>query len=107
MSWNYPEFTWTEKQCTDPIDIKVKSKVFLPRRGLLASSPLGTALRSLVKMPGRAGRNRNKDPHFYWNNIASTKPEAQSLATSLGLDLPSNDADNRAGSTGNAGLMYV
>ena len=44
-------------------------------------------------MPGRAGRNRTRDPHYYWNNIASTKPEAQSLATRLGLDFPINQLD--------------
>ena len=44
-------------------------------------------------MPGRAGRNRNRDPHYYWNNTASTKPEAQALATRLGLDFPINQAD--------------
>ncbi|KAG8532349.1 uncharacterized protein KY384_002834 [Bacidia gigantensis] len=41
-------------------------------------------------MPGRAGRNRARDPFNYWNNTAPTKPEAQALAARLGLDFPSN-----------------
>ncbi|KAL9609486.1 MAG: hypothetical protein Q9167_005751 [Letrouitia subvulpina] len=41
-------------------------------------------------MPGRAGRNRTRDPFYYWNNTASMKPEAQALATRLGLDIPVN-----------------
>ena len=51
-------------------------------------------------MPGRAGRNKAKDPFFYWNNVARTKPEAQALATSLGLDFPANLQD-----TPKSGLM--
>ncbi|KAL8784136.1 MAG: hypothetical protein Q9195_009160 [Heterodermia aff. obscurata] len=39
-------------------------------------------------MPGRGGRNRTKKPHHYWNHVARTKPEAQALATRLGLDFP-------------------
>ena len=44
-------------------------------------------------MPGRAGRNRNRDPHYYWNNTVRNTPEAQALATQLGLSLPANGAD--------------
>ena len=54
-------------------------------------------------MPGRAGRNRNKDPHRYWNHIASTKPEAQALAARLGLEIPTAGAESGLKS----GLMYV
>ncbi|KAL8658198.1 MAG: hypothetical protein Q9226_001197 [Calogaya cf. arnoldii] len=39
-------------------------------------------------MPGRAGRNRNRDPSFYWNHMAHTKPEAQALAAELRLEIP-------------------
>lgn len=39
-------------------------------------------------MPGRGGRNRGEDAHHYWTNVASTKPEAQELASRLGLDFP-------------------
>ena len=42
-------------------------------------------------MPGRAGRNRIGDAHYYWNNTARTKPEAQALATRLGLNIPTDD----------------
>lgn len=52
-------------------------------------------------MPGRAGRNRSRDPYHYWNNVASTKPEAQSLAISLGLDFPTSQSDGFKG-----GLVY-
>ena len=45
------------------------------------------------KMPGRSGRNRARDPHYYWNNTASTNPEAQELATRLGIEFPSNQND--------------
>lgn len=38
-------------------------------------------------MPGRAGRNRNRDPFYYWNNAAHTKPEAQQLAAELALEI--------------------
>ena len=51
-------------------------------------------------MPGRAGRNKAKDPFYYWNNVASTKPEAQALATRLGLDFPAHLQD-----TPKSGLM--
>ena len=53
-------------------------------------------------MPGRAGRNKAKDPFFYWNNVARTKPEAQTLATRLGLDFPTDLQD-----TPKSGLMYI
>lgn len=52
-------------------------------------------------MPGRAGRNRTRNPHHYWNNIASSKTEAQSLATSLGLEFPSSEFDGFK-----SGLVY-
>ncbi|KAL8974955.1 MAG: hypothetical protein Q9197_000796 [Variospora fuerteventurae] len=39
-------------------------------------------------MPGRAGRNRTRDPFYYWNRIAPIKPGAQALAAELGLDTP-------------------
>ncbi|KAI4280629.1 MAG: hypothetical protein L6R38_004310 [Xanthoria sp. 2 TBL-2021] len=39
-------------------------------------------------MPGRAGRNRHRDPFYYWNNTAHTKPEAQELAAELALEIP-------------------
>ena len=51
-------------------------------------------------MPGQAGRNEPQEPFFYWNNIARTKPEAQALATSLGLDFPTDFQD-----TPKSGLM--
>ena len=51
-------------------------------------------------MPGRAGRNKTKDPFYYWNHVASTKPEAQALATRLGLDFPADLHD-----TPKSGLM--
>ena len=38
-------------------------------------------------MPGRAGRNRNRDPFHYWNNTAHTKSEARALAADIGLDM--------------------
>lgn len=41
-------------------------------------------------MPGRAGRNRSRDPFYYWNNTASYTPEAQALATRLGLSFPTD-----------------
>ncbi|KAL8684037.1 MAG: hypothetical protein Q9186_000067 [Xanthomendoza sp. 1 TL-2023] len=41
-------------------------------------------------MPGRGGRNRNRNPDHYWNHIAQTKPEAQSLAQRLHLDFPTS-----------------
>ncbi|KAL8804725.1 MAG: hypothetical protein Q9182_002417 [Xanthomendoza sp. 2 TL-2023] len=44
-------------------------------------------------MPGRAGRNRNRDPYRYWNHVAQTKPEAQSLAQRLQLDFPTSPND--------------
>ena len=39
-------------------------------------------------MPGRGGRNRTKKPQYYWKYVAGTKPEAQELATRLGLEFP-------------------
>lgn len=48
-------------------------------------------------MPGRGGRNRNKNPHHYWNNIAKTKPEAQALASRLGLAFPTTLQGFQAG----------
>ena len=44
-------------------------------------------------MPGRAGRNRKRVPHYYWNNTARTNPEAQALANTLGLDFPADQSD--------------
>ena len=51
-------------------------------------------------MPGRAGRNRTREPHYYWNNVASTKPDAQALAARLNLELP-----NGSGTGIQTGLM--
>ncbi|KAI4267760.1 MAG: hypothetical protein LQ337_008201, partial [Flavoplaca oasis] len=45
-------------------------------------------------MPGRAGRNRNRDPFYYWNNTAHTKPEAQALAADLRLEFPAGGQMN-------------
>ena len=50
-------------------------------------------------MPGRGGRNRRKDPHHYWNNVASMKPEAQELASRLGLDFPTSTHGFQGGLT--------
>lgn len=55
----------------------------------------------IFKMPGRAGRNKNKDPFYYWNYVAITKPEAQTLASRLGLDFPAGLQD-----APKSGLMY-
>lgn len=52
-------------------------------------------------MPGRAGRNKNKDPFYYWNYVAITKPEAQTLASRLGLDFPAGLQD-----APKSGLIY-
>lgn len=55
-------------------------------------------------MPGRAGRNRNRDPFYYWNNTAHTKPEAQALAADLRLEFPAGGQMN----TGfKSGIVYV
>ncbi len=55
-------------------------------------------------MPGRAGRNHNRDPFYYWNNAAHTKPEAQQLAAELALEIPAGGQST----TGlKSGLMYV
>ncbi|KAI4150658.1 MAG: hypothetical protein LQ341_001059, partial [Variospora aurantia] len=35
-----------------------------------------------------SGSNRTRDPFYYWNRIAPTKPGAQALAAELGLDTP-------------------
>ena len=53
-------------------------------------------------MPGRAGRNRKREPFHYWNHTASTKPEAQALATSLGLSFPASPVDGFK-----SGLVYL
>ena len=51
-------------------------------------------------MPRPAGRNEKEEPFFYWNEVASTKPEAQALATRLGLEFPTSFQD-----TPKSGLM--
>ena len=51
-------------------------------------------------MPCPAGRNETEEPFIYWNEIASTKPEAQALATRLGLEFPTSFQD-----TPKSGLM--
>lgn len=48
-------------------------------------------------MPGRGGRNRRKDPHYYWNHVASTQPEAQALAVRLGLEFPESYVGFKSG----------
>lgn len=48
-------------------------------------------------MPGRGGRNRTKNPFYYWNHVASTKPDAQALAARLGLEFPTADEGFRGG----------
>ncbi|CAL8576096.1 hypothetical protein XPA_001987 [Xanthoria parietina] len=54
-------------------------------------------------MPGRAGRNHNRDPFYYWNNAAHTKPEAQQLAAELALEIP---AGGQLTTGLKSGLMY-
>lgn len=61
-------------------------------------------LTHLVIMPGRAGRNRHRDPFYYWNNTAHTKPEAQELAAELALEIPAG-AQMTTGFK--SGIVYV